>query len=288
MKKTMMHKLIVMMLLLANAGWSGGAWASDKLSARIQMVEKLLSESTAAKQIETSGSPEALATRDVARAHFEAARFAQKAGDDDTANTELSLATREMMQAVRLSDQVGVVREKKITDFRNRESSINTLLEAYERVLQENGTTADGEELHKLVEKNLKQARLLVDQGRVDEGRQLLDETYAVTKMAVDKIRDGETLIRSLNFANKEEEYHYELDRNDTHLMLVRVLLSEKMNDARISKQVTPFLEEADSLRKRAEKEAGGGNYKGAVVTLEESTRQVTRAIRMAGIYIPG
>ena len=66
------------------------------------------------------------------------------------------------------------------------------------------------------------------------------------------------------------------------------VLLNEKMSDARISKQVTPYLEEADSLRKRAEKEAGGGNYKGAVVTLEESTRQVTRAIRMAGIYIPG
>jgi endonuclease III len=108
------------------------------------------------------------------------------------------------------------------------------------------------------------------------------------TKVAVDGVRDGETLVRSLNFANKEEEYHYELDRNDTHLMLVRVLLDEKMKDQRISGQVEPFLEEAGMLRRQAEEQADAGEFEKAVSTLEESTRQVTRAIRSAGIFIPG
>ena len=38
-------------------------------------------------------------------------------------------------------------------------------------------------------------------------------------------MRSGDTLVRSLNFASKEEEYRYEIDRNDTHQMLIKVLV---------------------------------------------------------------
>jgi len=48
------------------------------------------------------------------------------------------------------------------------------------------------------------------------------------------------------------------------------------------------LLDKAEALRKRAEKAAGKKDFDTAVKTLEESTREVTRAIRMAGIYIPG
>jgi len=70
--------------------------------------------------------------------------------------------------------------------------------------------------------------------------------------------------------------------------MLVRVLLDEKMKEERISKQVQPLLGKAEKLRKRAKKSASKGDFESAVDLLEESTREVTRAIRMAGIYIPG
>jgi len=283
-----MKKSMVLALFLGLTILSGGAWSIDKVTNRFNSVEKLLTESSAARQIESSGNPEALAGRDQAHSHYEKARLAKEAGDIETANAELSMATRVMMQAVRLADRGGVVHDKKVTDFRSRESSITALLDAHGRVMEENGTVAEGEGLQRLVEQNLQEANQLVEQGKVDEGRQLLDETYVATKMAVEKIRGGETLVRSLNFADKEEEYEYELDRNDTHLMLVQVLLDEKLKDARISKQVEPFLKEADTLRKRAEQEAGKGKFGEAVLTMEESTRQVTRAIRMAGIFIPG
>jgi hypothetical protein len=92
-----------------------------------------------------------------------------------------------------------------------------------------------------------------------------------------------------LNFASSEEEYHYEVDRNDTHRMLVDVLLKEKMNtNWGIEAMVNKFMESADKLRARADEQASDGEYENAIGTMEESTKEIVRAIRSAGIYIPG
>jgi endonuclease III len=106
--------------------------------------------------------------------------------------------------------------------------------------------------------------------------------------VAIEKLRGGDTLIRSLHFANKEEEYRYEVDRNDTHRMLIKVLLKEKMEQAAVQRRVNPSLKKADELRAKAEKQAAQGKYEDAVRTLEDSTKELVRAIRSAGIYIPG
>ncbi len=275
--------ILLVILLLCSASLSAAT-----ADGRLESVEKLLEKSSAAQQIEASSNPEALAGREQARFHFEKARRANLKGDKQTTNDQLLLATKAMLQAVRMADQKDVVLGKKITDFESRKDAIMALLEAHERITQDAGKAVAGKELQRLVESNLARANALLDEDRVDEGRRLLDETYTATKIAVDSTRDGQTLVRSLNFANKHEEYTYELDRNNTHLMLVRVLLGEKMKADRIKSRVQPLLDEADVLRSRAEQQAGKGDYENAVTTLEESTRQVTRAIRMAGIYIPG
>jgi hypothetical protein len=95
--------------------------------------------------------------------------------------------------------------------------------------------------------------------------------------------------VRSLNFASKEEEYHYEIDRNDTHLMLIKVLVEEKRaaNPA-LDQQVGGFVTKARELRNKAEAAAGHKDHAEAVKLLEESTAELVRAIRNAGIYIPG
>ena len=91
--------------------------------------------------------------------------------------------------------------------------------------------------------------------------------------------------MRSLHFANKEEEYHYEVDRNDTHRMLVTVLLSDK---PAASAGVQPLVQRAAQLRLQAEAAATRSEFSAAIEILEESTRELVRAIRGAGVYIPG
>jgi hypothetical protein len=98
-------------------------------------------------------------------------------------------------------------------------------------------------------------------------------------------LRSGDTLVRSLNFASKEEEYHYEIDRNNTHQMLIRILVEERKaaDDA-----IQRYVGQAQQLRTRAEEAAGRKDFSDAVKLLEDSTAELVRAIRNAGIYIPG
>jgi hypothetical protein len=94
--------------------------------------------------------------------------------------------------------------------------------------------------------------------------------------------------VRSLNFATKEEEYHYEVDRNDTHRMLVQMLLKDKRGGAAVDSMVEQSVTAAAQLRTQADEQASRRDHETAVKTLEQSTRELVKAIRGAGVYIPG
>ena len=71
--------------------------------------------------------------------------------------------------------------------------------------------------------------------------------------------------------------------------MLVSVLLKEKVSgSSSIDGMVGKYMDMASSLRKQAETQASKGDYEAAIQTLEDSTKEIVRAIRGAGIYIPG
>jgi hypothetical protein len=98
-------------------------------------------------------------------------------------------------------------------------------------------------------------------------------------------MRAGDTLVRSLNFANKEEEYKYEIDRNDSLGMLYKVLIEQKGS---ASELVLDQVKRGQELRIQAEKAAATRDHAAGVKLLEESTSNLIRAIRSAGIFIPG
>jgi hypothetical protein len=51
---------------------------------------------------------------------------------------------------------------------------------------------------------------------------------------------------------------------------------------------VQEALAAAAKLRTQAEGEAARSDHRGAIRTLEDSTRELVKAIRAAGVYIPG
>lgn len=257
---------------------------------RVQSVEKLVSTSSAADRIMTSGNAPAIDLRARAQEHLTAARRAIAAGNDAEAGRLLNLATTTMFDAVRLLDQDQSLVDKHQRDFDARLESVTALCEAYDRISQEKGLgPASKSELYPIVHGKLDKAKALRSAGRVDEGRKLLDEAYVAAKVGIEHLRGGDTLVRSLDFKSSEEEYHYEIDRNDTHRMLVKILVREKLGaDSGLAARVGKFMESADGLRARAESEAGRGDFERAIRTLEDSTREIVKAIRGAGIYIPG
>jgi hypothetical protein len=257
----------------------------DTLSANMNSVGKLLETSSAARQIDASKVPGALAKRDKARELYKSAQAALAAADLTRASQLLTEVRTTFFDAVRLAAPEEVTAKKLENDYRMRLDSVNALLAAYKRVAAEKGSAAKGvKETVAQVELGIAAGAKLAEAGKYKEGRAELDRAYLVTKAGISGLRNGDTLVRSLNFGTKEEEYQYEIDRNNTHQMLIEVLLAEKRAD----NLVQDFVTKAKDLRARAEAAAGSKDYATGVRLLEESTAELVRAIRGAGIYIPG
>lgn len=257
----------------------------DTLSFTMESVGKLLELSSAARQIEASKVPEALAKREKARELYKSAQAALSAGDLPKASQLLTGVRTNFFDAVRLAAPEEVTAKKLEDNYKARLDSVNALLGAYKRVANEKGSAAKGvDETVALVEKGLVAAAKLAQAGKYKEGRGELDRVYLVAKASIGDLRGGDTLVRSLNFASKEEEYKYEIDRNNTHQMLIEVLLSDKRAD----NMTQGYIDKAKVLRAQAEATVNGKDYATGIKLLEESTAELVRAIRNAGIYIPG
>jgi len=269
---------------------AGGKIDRDQLNFNMESVGKLLESSSAARQIESSKSPDALARRDKARDLYKQARSALNAGDLNKSAALLTEVRSAFFEAVRLAAPEEVTAKKLEADYHARLDSVNALLAAYKRVASEKGSASKTvAETVSQIDKSVAAAARLAQAEKYKEGRAELDRAYLVAKVGISSLRGGDTLVRSLNFASKEEEYHYEIDRNDTHQMLIKVLVEEKRaTNPMLDQQVMGFIGKARELRQAAETSAAKKDHQQAIKYLEESTAELVKAIRNAGVYIPG
>lgn len=261
----------------------------SQIERRLGSVATLIESSTAARQIEGSGNAQAAEKRVQARALHLAATQAYQADDLAGASRLLDAAAKSLFEGVRMAAPEQVTAEKNRRDFDARMESVKALLNAQKRIAAEKKLGAKGADTTARIEAQMRDAAALAAAGKLEQGKALLDQVYTTTRTSIEGMREGDTLVRSLQFANKEEEYHYEIDRNDTHRMLVKVLLDEKRaSNPGLSGMVQKYLDQSAVLREQAEGQARQKEYEAAIKTLEDSTRELVRAIRGAGVYIPG
>ena len=258
-----------------------------QIERKLDSVGALIEKSSAATQIETSRVAAAREKREAARAAVARARSAFQKSDLAGASTLLDEAAREMIEAVRLAAPQQVTHGKTRTDFDARVESVKVLLEAQKRIAREKGSAGAADATHR-IEQQMKVANDLAAAGKLEQARAAIDAAYLDTKVSIGSMRSGDTLVHTLKFADKEEEYRYELDRNDTHQMLIKVLLDEKRESSSIDSLITGFQARAVALREQAEAAARSRDFESAIRLLEQSTTELVRAIRGAGVYIPG
>ena len=279
---------VCLCLGMAAAGAQTARVAPDReqLERKLGSTATLIDSSTAAKQIEASGIREATERRAKARELHAKAGEALRAGDLDGSAKLLDESSRAFIEAVRLAKPEQVADAKQRNDYQARVESTRALLDAQKRIAAEKNQARAGETTRQ-VEGMIAEAERQAQAGRLPEARRTIDQAYLTVKAAIGSMRGGETVVRSLNFATPAEEYHYEIDRNDTHRMLVDMLLKEKRGSG-MDAMVDQAVASAAQLRTRAEAEAARKDHPAAIKTLEESTRELVKAIRAAGVYIPG
>lgn len=255
-----------------------------QLTSNLDSLGKLLESSSAARQIDSSKAPEAMQRRDRARELHGAAKAALEQGNLEKASALLAESRSIFFDAVRFAAPEEVSAKKLENDYLLRLESVQALLGAYKRVSDEKSAKGVSETVAQ-IEKSMAAAAVLAHERKFKEARVEIDRGYLVAKAGLTSLRSGDTLVRSLNFATREEEYHYEIDRNNTHQMLIKVLVDDKKASGEM---VQAYLSKGQALRIKSDEAASRKAYDEAVKLLEESTAELVRAIRNAGIYIPG
>jgi len=263
---------------------AGNKMDKAQLTSNLESLGKLLETSSAARQIDSSKAPEAMQRRDRARELHIAAKLALDQGNLDKSTALLAESRATFFDAVRFAAPEEVRAKALENDYFLRLESVEALLGAYKRVSGEKSAKGVAETVAQ-IEKSKATAAVLAKERKFKEARTEIDRGYLVAKAGLTSLRSGDTLVRSLNFANKEEEYHYEIDRNNTHLMLIKVLVDEKKAGGDM---IQGYLSKGQELRIKADEAASRKAYDEAVKLLEQATAELVRAIRNAGIYIPG
>ena len=252
----------------------------------IHFVEQLINQSATAKQIQQGDNAEARALQQKAIQELEKAKQAQQAGDTQAVSDALHKAKTAMFEAMRMSGKKQS-KAKQQRDFKSRVKSVTALLGAHKRIRLEKKLGKPAEEVEQHVASEIESSQKEFSKGQADKAMKQINAAYLSIKLSVTRLRDGDSLLRELNFATKEDEYKYELERNRTHTVLIDVVLKEKLS-AQMSMLMKIPMAKAEELRAQAVKQAEGGDFEKAIKTLEQSTHQIIRAIRMAGVYIPG
>ena len=276
--------LLLLALLAASAVLQAGATAVD----RMPNMDRLLNQSSGARQVINSSNNDARNRRQQALDLYRQAQDKIDSGDEETATELLNQSARLMFEAIRLATPTSFGENTEIVNYRQRRESVIALQDAFNRISDENHETEVKSKVSGQLDALIGRADKLLQQGKNVEARVEIDKAYHLLKVTIESIRSGQTLVRSLQFENKKEEYLYEIDRNDTHSMLIGLLVDEKSKSEAMKSKISDFVAQARLLRTQAEEYAAQDAHEQAIELLEQSTRQLVRAIRSAGIYIPG
>lgn len=248
------------------------------LNQRHEFLGNLVERSSSAKQLEKSGSPEAIAMHQKAKDTRAQAKEAIVSGDLEKADALLREASRLMMTAVRMARPEEVTGEKAKTDFDRRRDSVKTLLSTGERVAGEKSSSrpefAKAEEL-------VKEADALGAENKYSEGKVKLDMAYLLAKNALRDMREGEQLVADKNFASKEDEFKHEQLQNDDYLDLISGVIEGKTDPS-----WEAMAKKGRDLRTQADETAKSGDYEAALKTISESTKQLKNILRRSGFPI--
>lgn len=289
MKKSIAGIIISIVSLLASQALIAAPSPTESIDSRIGFVSTLINDSSASRKVVSSGNAQALELRAQASEKYEDAVASRDAGELDVASGHLSDAIHLMYAAVDAAKGIGSsAMAKGSRDYENRLASVEALLDAHARIAEEKGIKTTHAKLALEVRRDIAAADELLANGDIEAARTRLDSSYESVRSAVEGLREGETLVRELSFATKLDEYEYELDRNDTHQMLISLLVKDESTDTRRREQSQSLISSAAELREEAKSLANDGQIEEAISMLEKSTDELIKAIRGAGLYIPG
>jgi hypothetical protein len=261
---------------------------NEEFENKLNAVANLLNKSTVSKQVLHSHNDAAVQYYRFSMSLYDEAVEAYQQGNINKSNELIIKSRAALIDAVEFANLKGEKRKvKSKSNYDSLRKSANALMDALERIDTEKKAQDEFKVLSESIKEKISASDKLYFKEQYDPAIAELSKVLLTIKTEISKKRSGDTLTRKLSFASAREEYIYELDRSDTHFMLLDMFLSENDKDKQIADSSADAIKTAKDLRKEAELLASNFKHKEAIGVLEKSTMEIIGVIRNTGVFIP-
>lgn len=245
---------------------------------RIFSTERLLSQSSLVRKIEQSDSAAAKQKLEQARGHLNAARTASRSGDIQGTKEQLDLANRNAFEAARMVSGDEILAKAK-ADFERQMESVFALRTAYLTVAAEN-PAVDTHGLENQTERRLERAGAAAGKADYKSARHSLDEAYRDLRTGLEELRNGQTLVRSLDFVTPADEFAYYQEKIQSQQQAIAVLV-QRVEQPGTRKMIESITQGAQGMVRDAQGLASHGDYDKAIPILDKALTRLQSGLMM-------
>lgn len=252
-----------------------------KPSPKINYTENLLMNSKTAKRLEAEDTDEARQALKKARDLLEQAKIAHQNGIPKQANALAGLALRKFTEAAKLLPASESAQKVMKDRYAELTEEIASYLEWYDSAPYVSG---DEQAALKEVKAGIAEAEGLYNKKHYEKANKILSANLDRTVEMSNRSMTSSEIVNSLDFATAEEEHKYELARNNEYKRLIPIAIDQKAPKGGKLMLVKRFIKKAEDTRTQADSEMQNKDVEASVKTLQNSTDQYLKALRMMGI----
>lgn len=269
----------------AEPGAGATPLTAQSVSRRLKLLESLIEAERTQTRLALSQDPQVQFHYRQAMAARDAAATSLAEGQLETASAAVGRGYGEMMLVLRKAPDEAAIEARERERYEELSSRVLSFSEAYQRVAAEkNDPAVFGLLDQTAVNRLLEAADALAAHDNHKDANTLLERAAVQIETALRRARDRETLVQQLSFETPAAEFDYELRRNESYEMLVRLFEQQRRGAQGALRLLKETLERNEATRSDARALFAAGDERGAIILLERSSGEIARLLQMSGL----
>ncbi len=278
--------MIVTMVLISDDGVFAAS-EEDRYGSiynKIKLLDWLVNDSPVTKRIEISNDARAKQQLQRSQEMWEQAVEHNEKGEYDLAEGHINQGLKLMTELSRKVRDEDRVREARVDLYKQVKRHVDMFVVAFDRVAEEKGEnqvkdSLDRDQLDKITSK----AEMAYENDELVLANHLIRQAADMVDAALSDARHADVLLHELTFESLEEEYAYEIDRNESYIQLIDLMQKKTAPSQASADYVQKMIDENTKLRQQADVLVSQGNIEQGILVLENGTDKLSRALRLSG-----
>jgi len=270
--------------------YCGSAYAetdTDRFNAlynKVKLLGWLVNDSPVSKRIENSDDTQAKQQLIRSQEMWQQAVEHSEKSEFELAEVHISEGLKLMTSLSRMVKDEDRVKQARIDLYKQVKEHVDMFVTVFDRIAQEK----DEQNVREMLDRKelnavMSEANSAFEDGELVLANHLLRQAADMVDNALSDARHEDVLLHELSFENLEEEYAYEVSRNESYVMLIDIMQKKSTTSQASASYVQNMIDANEKLRQQADELFSNGKLEQGITILEKGTDKLSRALRISG-----